>query len=129
MKPPLKVIEELGVPTDSYMFAIQMLMQQDADKTEYEKRVQEILGLDDPPECESWYFARVLFLYSVQETIRAYNTGVIPDMELVYEDSLYKTQTYIDNNPWNETRFNIEHGLKTDIDVETGEEGPATAIK
>lgn len=130
MKPPLKVIEELGCSTDSYLFAIQTLMQQqDADKAEYERRIQEIIGLPDPPECESWYYARVLFMYVVQETIREFNTGLIPLMEDVYHIALEYTQRYVDNNSWNETRFNIEHGLKTDIDVETGEEGPATSIK
>ncbi|MDE1830722.1 MAG: hypothetical protein KGI25_10415 [Thaumarchaeota archaeon] len=134
MKAPLKVISELGVSTDSYISAIQTLMQQDADKSEYEKRIQEIIGLAEPPKCFSWFFARALFMYVVQETIRGYSNGLIPDMEFVYEDSWVKAQTYVDNNPWNETRFNIEHGLKADAgaEIEVTDESsvaPVTLIK
>jgi hypothetical protein len=129
MKPPLKVISELGCPTDSYIAAIQHLTQQDASQDEYERRIQEIIGLPEPPECESWFFARALFMYVVQETIRGYQYGLIPDMSFVYEDAVFKARAYAENNPWNETRFNIEHGLKIDVDVDTGEEGPAIATK
>ncbi len=129
MKAPLKVIEELGVPTDSYISAVQTLMQQDVDKSEYEKRIQEIIGLSDPPECDSWFRARILFMYVVQETIREFGMGFIPLMEDIYYIALEKTEAYVENNPWNETRFNIEHGLRRDVDVETGEEGEIVSVK
>lgn len=129
MKPPLKVIEELGCSTDSYISAIQHLAQKDFSKSEYENQIQEIIGLTEPPECESWYYSRMLFMYVVQETIRGYQYGLIPDMEFVYEDAMYKSKANIESNPWNETRFNIQHGLKVDVDAETGEEGPAVATK
>lgn len=130
MKAPLKVISEFGCPTDSYISAVQHLAQQtDVDKAEYERRIQEIIGLLEPPECQSWYVARVLFMYVVQETIREFNQGLIPLMEDILQISQERTDLYVELNPWNETRFNIERGLKVDVDVETGEEGPATATK
>lgn len=129
MKAPLKVIEELGCPTDSYIAAIQFLIQKNFNKVEFEKQVQDIIGLSEPPECYSWFTARALFLYVVQETIRQYQTGIIPLMEEVYKTAVKKMEMYTESNPWNETRFNIEHGLKVDFDVEAGDEGPALSTK
>ena len=128
MKPPLKIISEYGCSTDSYVAAIQFLTQQDVDKSEYERRVQEIIGLPEPPECESWFSARVLFLYVIQETIREFNTGLIPLMEDIYHIAVERATNYIENNPWNETRFNIEHGLK-DVDDDVLEGGPIISTK
>lgn len=129
MKSPLKVISEFGCSTDSYIAAVQTLtQQQDVDKSEYERRIQEIIGLPEPPDCDSWYSARVLFLYVVQETIREFSTGLIPLMEDVLQIAQEKAKEYIENNSWNETRFNIEHGLKS-IDDDTDEQGTVVLVK
>lgn len=130
MKPPLKIISELGCSTDSYIAAVHTLTEQPtAEKSVYEQRIQEIIGLQEPPECESWYAARVLFMYVVQETIRAFSLGAIPLMENVFLIAQQRTETYIENNPWNQTRFNIEHGLRVDFDTELGEEGSTVSTK
>lgn len=133
MKAPLQVIEEFGCPTSSYIAAVQHLCQQDAPKLEYERRIQEIIGLTQQPDCSSWFEARVLFMYVVQETIREFSKGVpasIADtlMEDVYRLALERAHIYIEGNPWNETRFNIEHGLRIDKD-EFGNDGEVTAKK
>lgn len=130
MKAPLQIISEYGCPTDSYISAIQTLAQQtNISKAEYERRIQEIIGLAEPPECESWYIARVLFMYVVQETLRELNMGLLPLMEDILHIARERTDIYVETNSWNETRFNIEHGLKVDVDAETGEEGPAVSTK
>lgn len=133
MKAPLKVIEEFGCPTSSYIAAIQHLCRQDAPKLEYEERIQNIIGLTERPECSSWFEARVLFMYVVQETIREFSRGIsmsIVDtlMEDVYKLATERAYAYIEANPWNETRFNIEHGLRVDKD-EHGNEGEIATKK
>lgn len=112
MKTPLQVIADLGCSTTSYIAAIQHLITFEFSKEICEQHIQDIVGLPERPECESWYVARVMLLYSVQETIRAYNTGLIPDMYQIYMICVQKTQANIEASPWNETRFNIEHGLR-----------------
>jgi hypothetical protein len=124
MKTPLQIIADYGCPTDSAIFAIKHLSERD-DLTydEYKKGIQNIVGLDEPPDVDSYYDAKVLFRYIIQETINAYNQGVIPIMESVFFVARLKTELYIENNPWSETAFNIAHGLaeRDEIDAETGE--------
>lgn len=133
MKSPLQVISELGGSADSYITSVQFFAQQEnIDKAEYERRIQEIIGLIDPPECESWFFARSFFMYVVQETIREFNNGIVPPIEEmmndIYQVALEKATVYVESNPWNETRFNIEHGLKRD-DEDVLEEGLIISTK
>lgn len=109
----------MGGSADSYIASVQFFAQQDnIDKAEYEHRIQQIIGLIDPPESESWFFARSLFMYVVQETIREFNNGIVPPidemMNDIYQIAVEKTTLYVTSNPWNETRFNIQHGLKRD---------------
>jgi hypothetical protein len=120
MKTPLAYIADYGCQTNSYIAAIQHLLQQSVDKVEYEKRVMDVIGLPDPPYYESLYFARTMFMYVVQETIRAYNLGVIPLMEDVHELALERTNAYLNDQPWHQTRFNIDNGLSSIDDIEEG---------
>jgi hypothetical protein len=112
MKTPLQVIADFGCPTDSAVFAIKHLSERD-DLTidEYRKGIQDIVGLDELPEIESYYHAYLLFRYIVQETIKAYNTGIIPLMEHVYIVAQHKAVNYIQENPWAQMVFEIQHGL------------------
>lgn len=127
MKTPLQYIADYGCQIDSYIAAISHLFKYEVDKVEYEKRVMDIIGLPEPPYYESLYFARTMFMYVVQETIRAYNLGIIPIMEEVHALSLERTLSYIDVQPWHETRFNIEHGLSSIDDMD--EDGNAVISK
>jgi hypothetical protein len=118
MKLPLQVIAEYGCPTHSYVAALQHLSSNhDLTFVEYREGIQKIINLPEPPDCESWFYAKTLFLYCIQETIRDYQAGIIPDMDDIYALSKERTYYYIDNNPWATTRFNISHGLQSDEDL------------
>lgn len=128
MKTPLQVIADFGCPTDSSIFAIKHLSERnDLTVDEYKKGIQDIIGLPELPETESYFFAKVLFRYVIQETIRAYNSGVIPIMDEVYEISVNKARTYIDTNPWSATAFNLTHGLAERDELD--EEGQPIVIQ
>ena len=81
MKDPISIIADLGVPTESFSAAIHHFYDRvDFSKDRYESLIAEIIGLDNPPTFESIKEAKLYFLYTVQETVRAFNTGIIPDM-------------------------------------------------
>ncbi len=123
MKTPLQVITDYKCPTNSYINAIQHFSdRQDLTLEQYQKGIQELIGLSTLPETESYHFAKTLFLYVVQETIRVYGHGLIPDMDAIYEQCIDKTHEFIENNPWSATRFNLNHGLmeRDEFDEETG---------
>lgn len=124
MKTPLQIIADFGCPTTSPIDAIQFFSdREDLSFEQYKKGIQDIIGMDEPPEAESWFFAKVLFKYIIQETIRGYNEGVIPNMDAIFVQSVNKTSAFIENHPWSETAFNVQHGLSEcdEIDPETGE--------
>lgn len=124
MKTPLQVIADFGCPTHSYIAAMQHFGdREDLSIEQYRAGIQEVVGLTELPETESYHFAKVLFLYVVQETIRAYLTGIVPDMAEIYVHAISRTYEYIKSNPWAVTRFNIMHGL---LDVE--ETNPETGV-
>lgn len=124
MKTPLQVISGIGCPTSSINDAIRYFSErEDLTEDQYLSLIQEIIGLDTPPVVDTYYFAKFLFLYVVQETIKAHNAGLIPDMDDLYASCVEKAKTYIENNPWSVTRFNVAHGLveNEQVDPETGE--------
>ncbi len=126
MKTPLQVIADFGCPTDSAIDAIQFFSDRD-DLTldQYVKGIQDIVGTDDWKVSSSHFFAKVMFKYVVQETIRAYQTGLIPDMDALYIRCMDKTYAFIESNPWSQTMFNINHGIiQDDVDSETGDAVP-----
>lgn len=123
MKTPLQIITEYGCPTDSFVAAMQYFgNREDLTHEQYLKGIQDLIALPDLPTIESYHFSKVLFLYIIQETIRAYILGIIPIMDDIYTLSIKKTQKHIEDNPWSVTRFNINHGLQEheEIDPETG---------
>ncbi len=124
MKTPLQIIADYGCPTNSAIFAIKHLSERnDLTYDEYKKGIQDIIGLSEPPEIASYFEAKVLFRYIIQETINAYNAGLIPIMESVFLVARIKSEQYMEANPWSETGFNVAHGLteRDEIDPETGE--------
>lgn len=123
MKTPLQVIADFGCPTNSMIEAMRHLGErEDLTFDQYKKGIQDIVGMEEPPPVESYHFAQVMFKYVVQETIRAYNTGIIPNMDQIFVICVNKTMKFIEENPWSVTMFNINHGLqkREEIDPETG---------
>lgn len=103
---PLQTIASYGLPTDSYIAAIQLANNEDLPlsltKDQYEQGVADIVGLTSAPSVDTDKEARVLFLYTVQETIRAFNdaAGAIPDMEGVWTDIQKRAKVFQKNHPW-----------------------------
>jgi len=102
MQTPLEIIESYGAPTGSYIHAIRFFREDHAPltKEECEKGVAEIIGMDGVPSYRNQKEATLYFLYCVQETIRAYNTGEIPDMSEVWNDVVRRATEYISSSPW-----------------------------
>lgn len=124
MKTPLQLIAEFGCPTDSAIFAIKHLSErEDLTYDQYKKGIQDIIGLPETPDIGSYFEAKVLFRYVIQDTINSYNAGLIPIMDDIFSIAIDKTEQYIESNPWSVTAFNIAHGLaeRDEIDPETGE--------
>ena len=101
MKDPISIIADLGVPTESFSAAIHHFYDRvDFSKDRYESLIAEIIGLDNPPTFESIKEAKLYFLYTIQETVRAFNTGTVPDMDDLWDAIVVKTKTMIARSPW-----------------------------
>lgn len=103
MRTPLEVIADFGVSTTSFIRAIQDFNDPDRPinltKAQYEQGIADIIGGDHPPSYHNEKEARLYFLYTVQETIRAFQTD-IPDMDQVWEEAQRRTLALIDRQPW-----------------------------
>ncbi len=112
MKAPLEVIADYGIPITSWLDATQYVITADEDidyqrpgigtlpKEEYEKRVAEVLGLDSIPVYETQKIARVYFAYTVQETVRNFNSGDRIDMEWLWDDINKRATKFMIDSPW-----------------------------
>ena len=105
MNTPLEIITSYNVPTSSYIRAIQTLNDADCpilfSKEQYEKNIAEIIGAEIAPTFSSEKEARIYFLYTVQETIRAFNfSASIPDMESVWKNIQLRASKLIQEQPW-----------------------------
>lgn len=104
MRTPLEIIADYGVPTTSYLRAIQAFNDDEKPivlrKEQYEKGIADIVGGDHPPSYSNEKEARIYFLYVVQETIRAFSQGTIPEMDVVWEDAQNRAKNMIANQPW-----------------------------
>jgi len=104
MQTPLEIIAGYGVSTTSYIRAIQEFNDLERPivlrKAQYEQGIADIIGGDHPPSYSNEKEAKIYFLYVVQETIRAYGTGVIPDMAEVWENAQIRAKKMIENQPW-----------------------------
>lgn len=132
MKTPLQIISDYGCPTHSMVSAAQFFNDRgDLSYEDYKKSIQQLIASPELPETESYHFAKVLFNYIVQETIRAYNIGMIPLMDELYEACIVKARKWIDENPWSATMFYVTHGMveQDEIDPETGVITNVSALK
>ncbi len=110
LKSPIRVITDLGIPTDSTVHAVQHIQSQDEthhynifgpySQQEYEQMITEIMGLDETPTYDSWKIARVYFGYTVQETIRAFKDVDIPDMDDLWYVINGRAEHFMKEYPW-----------------------------
>lgn len=124
MKTPIQVIADMGCPTHSVVEAMRFFGErEDLTREQYEQRIQQIVGLADPPETDSHFFAKCLFKYVVHETIRMVLNYTDCPMQDILDLCYKKTYVFIQDNPWSETLFNVNHGLQEseEINPETGE--------
>ena len=81
MQTPLEIIENYGAPTNSYIGAIGYFRdRRNLSKKQYEKGIADIVGAEQIPSFSNEKEARLYFLYTVQETIRAFQGDTIPEM-------------------------------------------------
>lgn len=102
MQTPLEVIGSFGAPTDSFITATHFFQHERGPlkKDQYEKTIAEIVGADDVPSFTNEKESRLYFLYTVQETVRAYQNGEVPDMADVWEEVNRRAKKFIIENPW-----------------------------
>jgi hypothetical protein len=110
MQSPIDTIISYGIPTTSYIEAAQYVMNDDPEngrpffglwsQERYETGIQSIIGLTAIPKYINLKTARLVFGYTVQETIKTFNSGIIPSMEDVWTDVTTKSAEYIKNHPW-----------------------------
>lgn len=110
LKSPLRVITDLGIPTDSIIHAVQHIQSQDEthhynifgpySQQQYEEMITEIMGLDVTPSYDSWKIARVYFGYTVQETLCAFNTGDRPDIDELWKTINSRAEYFMKDQPW-----------------------------
>ena len=103
MQTPLQVIEGLGAPITSHIAAIQYLNEEHRwlTKTQYEDAIIDIVGIEDGhPTLSNEKESRILFLYVVQETIRAFSHPEVPDMDVVFNNAIQHYEKFVAENPW-----------------------------
>lgn len=110
LKTPMRVITDLGIPTDSIVHAVQHIQSQEDthhyntfgpySQQEYEEMITEIIGLDTTPSYASWKIARIYFGYTVQETLQAFNTGDVPDIEHLWDVINTRAEYFMKDQPW-----------------------------
>jgi hypothetical protein len=95
---PLEIIKALGAPADSYIQAIRYFNERARNgpplPLEHEILVQKIIGLLDTPCFSSKEYARYVFLYTIQETIRSFAESApdVPDMDEVYASVIKRVE-------------------------------------
>jgi hypothetical protein len=102
MQTPIEVISGFGSPTNSYLAAIQFFREErnTLSKEEYEDAIAKIIGADTAPSFRNEKESALHFLYVVQETVRAFNSGVIPDMAEIWELAQNRVKYMIECSPW-----------------------------
>lgn len=110
MQTPLEVIGSFGAPTDSYINATRYFQEEHNPlrKNEHEKAIAEIVGADEVPTYSNDKESRLFFLYTVQETVRAYQSGEIPDMGEVWEEVNRRAKKFIVQNPWSVKEYRVD---------------------
>ena len=102
MKTPLQVIESYGAPINSFIKTVLFFREQleQFPQEEYENNIKEIVGSEEAPKFSSTKEAELFFLYTVQETVRAFSKAEIPDMSEVWNDAKHRAETFITEHPW-----------------------------
>lgn len=100
MKTPLEIIADFGADTNSYIAAVQYLSAKTLTKEQYEQGIADIVGAEHCPTFSNEKEARLYFLYVVQETVRAFGTGDVPEMSDIYVESVRRARKFISNNPY-----------------------------
>ena len=112
MKTPLEILAQFNIPTDNPSTAALFVMVEDDDisnqrsgmgrltKDGYETAISQVFGLTDTPVFDNIKIARIYFAYTVQETVRNFTSGIVPDMEWLWNDVNEKAMKFINTNPW-----------------------------
>lgn len=101
---PLQVIKDLGASYRSYIDAHRFVVDEigDMSKDEYERLTNEIVGLNLCQVFDTKIRARLYFLYTVQETIKAHNDTyerALPSMKPVWDRIVEKVNQYYEKYP------------------------------
>lgn len=105
---PLGVIESFGAPTSSYLGAVnyfrydrwEEFQKPNLSQDQMEQGIADIIGIESPPRFDNPKEAELYFLYTVQETVRAFLGPDVPDMADVWEQVQQNASKLIKNNPW-----------------------------
>lgn len=108
MKAPLEVIADLGIPTDNYIAAAMSVNDLSFEKSLFESYIAEIIGMPQAPVFENDKATRIYFGYTVQETVRAFSTGNVPDMEDVWDTVVARASNFIEENTWSVKEYRDE---------------------
>ncbi len=102
MKTPLEIIESYGSPTDSYIAAVTYFRYERSPltKEEHEQGIADILGSDTAAVFDTEKEAEVWFMYTVQETIRAFSGDAIPDLDEVWAEVQRRVGKFMTDMPW-----------------------------
>lgn len=110
MQTPLEIIESYGSPADSILRAIRYFRHErkPLTKIESEEGIAKLLDSDHVPSYSNEKEAEARFLYLVQETIRVYSNGLIPEMDKVWKEATRRCNVFIERSPWAIKDYGVE---------------------
>lgn len=100
MKTPIEIITQLGLSITSHFRAVEKLSITNYSIDEYNKIIEDILGLEEPLNIDNIKFARIYACYVVQETIKEFQHDGIPDMVRVAQDSINMANKLTTKHPY-----------------------------
>lgn len=118
MQTPLEIIESYGAPTNSFIAAVNYFRYERGalSKEEHESGIANIIGTEITPTFTNEKEAEMYFLYAVQETIRAFSGGNIPDMSDVWSEVQRRATHFINENPWSIKTYASEEEVIEDAE-------------
>lgn len=118
MQTPLEIIKGFGAPTNSFIAAIHHFKfeRNPLSKRDCESSIAQIIGAEQTPSYSNDKEANLYFLYVVQETVREFNKGHIPDMADVWVEAQARARRFIEENPWSIRDYATEEGSPVDVD-------------
>lgn len=109
MQTPLEIIAGYGAPTNSYLAAIKHFGERESlPKQVCESRIAEIIGAEIAPSLSNEKEANLYFLYTIQETVRAFQGATIPEMADVWDEAQSRAKKFIETHPWTIKEYNNE---------------------